>query len=313
MASASGWNPRGGEGLLSEVVTDLGIDRPILLQGLVGFMDAGGASRIATKYLLETLESEVVARVDIDRVFDYRARRPKALFLSDHFESMELPELVVRQFVDDANEPFLMLAGPEPDFGWQAVVGSILGLVEMWEVKLTVGMIGVPFPAPHTRPVQVTAYGTSDALLTGRRPWVGDLEVPGSLSSMLELAMGERDMDAMTLMAHVPHYLVGAEYDRAAVRLLEEVSAVTGLVLPLDDLRERADVTDSEIALQVSTDPDSNEVVRTLETQFDAFMAARGQEGAQEMTNAVSDLPTGDEIAEQVERFLADLGRDTRD
>jgi hypothetical protein len=97
------------------------------------------------------------------------------------------------------------------------------------------------------------------------------------------------------------------------VRLLEEVSAVTGLVLPLDELRERADVTDSEIALQVSTDPDSTEVVRTLESQFDAFMAARGQEGAQEMTNAVSDLPTGDEIAEQVERFLADLGRDSRD
>jgi hypothetical protein len=299
--------------LLYDVVSDLGITRPILVQGLVGFMDAGGASRIATGYLQGILEGDVVARIDVDRLFDYRARRPKALFLSDHFESVDMPELVVRQYVDDANEPFLMLSGPEPDMGWQAVSRAILHLHELWDVRLSVGMIGVPFPAPHTRPVQVTAHGTSDALLTGRRPWVGDLEVPGSLSSLLEVAMADRELDAMTLIAHVPHYLVGAEYHRAAVRLLEEVSAVTGLVLPLDELRELADQGDAEIAGQVSNDPSNLEVVSALEVQFDSFMASRGEQGAQEMTNAASDLPSGEEIAEQVERFLADLDRGSRD
>lgn len=299
--------------LLTDVVADLGVERPLLVQGLVGFMDAGAASRLATGYLSRTLETRVVARIDIDDLFDYRARRPKATFLSDHFDSLEMPELVVHLVSDEAREPFLLLTGPEPDTGWRAVSDAVLRLVDLWDVRLTIGMLGVPFPAPHTRPVQVTAHGTDPDLLVGRRTWVGDLEVPGSLSSLLEWTMGKRGLPAMTLIAHVPHYLVAAEYHRASVRLLEELSAVSGLALPLDALRQQADEGDAEIAQQVSNDPDNIEVVRALEVQLDSFMAARGQEGAQEMTQAAADLPTGEEIAAQVESFLAQLDRDTRE
>ena len=292
---------------LRDVIVDLGIERPIMLMGVQGFMDAGAAGRLATGYLKDSLESRVVARIEIDEYFDYRARRPKSVFRSDHYESIEMPELTVRQFTDDANTSFLLLTGPEPDMGWRAVSDAVLRLVDMWDVRLTLGLIGVPFPAPHTRPVQVTAHGTNSDLLIGRRPWVGELEVPGSLSGLVEIALGQKERDAMTLIAHVPHYLVNSEYFRASVRLLEETSAVTGLVLPLDDLRTQADATDLEIASQITNDPDNVEVVHQLEAQFDSFIAARGLDV--EEAASVAELPSGDEIAEQVERFLADLNR----
>ena len=292
---------------LHDVIKDLGISRPILLMGIAGFMDAGSAGRLATGYLRDLLESRVVARIDIDSYFDYRARRPKTEFMSDHYESIEMPEIVVRQFTDDTNTSFLMLTGPEPDMGWRVIADAICDLVDLWDVRLVVGMQGVPFPAPHTRPVQVTAHGNNPDLLHGRRPWVGDIEVPGSLNALVELMLSERDRDMLTLIGHVPHYLTTSEYHRASVRLLEETSAITGLVLPLDDLRDLANETDQEISAQVSSDSDNVEVVRQLENQFDNFMAARGVQGVEDVTASVADLPSGDEIAEQVERFLAEI------
>ena len=68
---------------LTEDVPDLG--RPVLIQALTGFVDAGAASRVAREHLLDTLESRVVATFDIDQLLDYRSRRPVMLFVEDHW------------------------------------------------------------------------------------------------------------------------------------------------------------------------------------------------------------------------------------
>ena len=63
----------------------------VLIHGLTGFMDAGGGGRLAVAHMLETMENRPVAYFHIDSLYDYRGRRPKNIFDSDHYESMELP------------------------------------------------------------------------------------------------------------------------------------------------------------------------------------------------------------------------------
>ncbi|MDT7547815.1 MAG: hypothetical protein QOE84_209, partial [Actinomycetota bacterium] len=48
--------------------------RPVLVQALDGFIDAGAAKRIAREHLLSTYKSQVVATFDVDQLLDYRAR-----------------------------------------------------------------------------------------------------------------------------------------------------------------------------------------------------------------------------------------------
>ena len=278
---------------------------PVLIHAFAGFLDAGAAGRIAVAHMVDALEHRKLGEFDIDLLFDYRGRRPRSTFLSDHYGEMEMPELVLYELTDSHGQTFVALQGPEPDLGWRAVRDAVMSMVVDWDIDLVLGLQGVPFPAPHTRPVQVTAHGTDKSLIAGREPWVGDIEVPGSMSGLLELSLAAADRKSLGFVAHVPHYLAAADYPSAAVRLIEELAATTGLAIPLDVLRERALEADAEIGRQVSADPDNMQVVRALEEQLDGMLAARAAEKGEPSAN----VPSDEEIAAQVERFLAELDR----
>jgi hypothetical protein len=74
------------------------------------------------------------------------------------------------------------------------------------------------------------------------------------------------------------------------------------LALPLDALRESARRSDVEIDAQVQSSEDNREAVQMLEAQFDALLANRASNGSDLPT---ADLPMGEDIAAQVERYLA--------
>jgi hypothetical protein len=286
--------------------SDVEADSPVLLHSLTGFLDAGQAGRLAVAHLLGSLEHRVVATFDLDDLYDYRARRPRMTFRADHFVSVDLPSLELVQVHDVAGVPFLLLHGAEPDHAWQRLVEAVRLLVDELAVRLTIGLHAIPWPAPHTRPVGVTAHATDSALVAGYAPWVGELEVPGHLAGMLELHLGDTGHDAMGFAAHVPHYLVGAEFPTASLTLLEHAARASGLTLPLGELAEAADRTRAEIEAQISANPENVSAVQALEAQYDAVMSSRALDGV-DAAGEEAPLPTGDEIAAQVERFLADM------
>jgi hypothetical protein len=216
-----------------------------------------------------------------------------------------MPELVVDAAVDAHGEPFLVLHGSEPDLGWGAVTESIARLVEALGVRMVVGMHAIPWPAPHTRALNVTVHGNDPSLLAGSEPWVGSLEVPGSLAALLELRLGERGRPAMGFAAHIPHYLVQAQFPRGALVLLEHLGSATGLAVPLEGLRAASEESDADISIQIATNPENLEAVTTLEEQYDALMAER-----LEVRPEPGELRADADIAAQVEAFLAELEQD---
>ena len=275
-----------------------------MLHSLAGFLDAGSSGRLAISTLTANLKHRTIATFDLDALFDYRARRPRMTFLNDHYGQIDLPELTLAEFTDLVGTRFLVLAGPEPDFAWQGFSAAVVDLIRRFGVRTTVGMHAVPWPAPHTRPVGITAHST-DPTLIGTRSFVGNLEVPGHVAGLLELTLGAAGHTAMGFVAHVPHYLTGVDYPRGAVALIQAVSTHTGLSLPLGDLSETAARTEAEISAQVESSPENGEAVRALELQYDALMTQTEQ--------GTEPLPSGDEIAAQVEQFLADIDRRGRE
>ncbi|MCU0262587.1 MAG: PAC2 family protein, partial [Candidatus Nanopelagicales bacterium] len=223
-------------------------------------------------------------------------------FDSDHYESVAMPELVVDAAVDQRGERFLILHGSEPDTAWGAVSQGIIRLIEALGVRLVVGLHAIPWPAPHTRPINVTVHANDPTLTVGTQPWVGSLEVPGSLAALLELRLGELDRPAMGFAAHIPHYLVQAEFPRGALALLQSLSAATGMAVDLDGLRDAAEESDADISIQIASNPENLEAVTTLEEQYDAMMAGRANR-----PQGSDALSTDTDIAAQVEAFLAQL------
>jgi predicted ATP-grasp superfamily ATP-dependent carboligase len=288
---------------LYELTGDLPeLGRPVLVEALTGFIDAGGAVRLAREHVQATFDAQLVAAFDIDQLLDYRARRPMMTFVEDHWEDYDEPLLAIHLLHDDAGTPFLLLSGPEPDHQWERFAAAVQALIERLGVRLTVGLAAIPMAIPHTRRGGVTAHATRPGLVLGHEPWPQRVQVPGSAAGLLEYRLGRHGHDAMGFAAHVPHYLVNTDYPAAAEQLLAAVSRATGLLLPTGDLHTAAEAVRVDIDKEVARTDEARALVLALEQQYDAYSA--GQADRNLLANA-GPLPTAEELAAELERFLA--------
>ena len=286
-------------------------DAPVLVYAFAGFVDAGAGVRLAAEHLLAVCDHRLIATFDVDEVFDYRARRPRMSYVVDHFASVDIPQITLHEVIDASGVPFLLLVGPEPDYQWQRFIAAVEQLIERFRVRLAIGLTAVPWPAPHTRPMGITVHGSEPSILENHPSVLGEIEVPGHVSAMLELRLGERGIPSMGITAQVPHYLVQFEYPNAATALLDGVANVTAMSVPKGNLVPASARAEREIAQQLEGNDEFATVVSALEQQYDQMAHLTGGAGG-----GLADLapeggvPTGDEIAAQVEEFLQGLAGD---
>jgi len=283
------------------------LDEPVLIVVLDGFVDAGNAGALAVGAMKDEREVSRVASFDIDQLVDYRSRRPPLRFETDHWADYDPPTLEVVALQDTGDTQYLLLAGPEPDTQWERFVAAVGLLVEQLGVRLVITLQGIPMAVPHTRPIGVTAHATRPELVEGHQPWFATADVPGSAAALLEYRLGQAGQDAMGFAVHVPHYLARSAYPQAARVLLDHAGLSAGLYLPTETLTRAAEQADTEIAEQMAESDEVVQVVKALEEQYDQVAAARE---AGDLTDGLEggELPSGDELAAEFERFLAEGG-----
>jgi hypothetical protein len=281
---------------------------PVLVTALDGFLDAGNAGALAVAHLMAQDSGRVVASFDVDSFYDYRARRPPMTFSENRYEAYEAPRLVVRLMRDELGSPYLLLTGPEPDTRWEAFAVAVREVVEHFGVRLTVALGAVPMAVPHTRPVMLTNHGTRAELLLAENVWKGKIRIPASAQALLELRMGEWGHDAMGFVAHIPHYVAQLDYPLASATLLESLEVVTGLEWDTEPLRVAGEARMVDIAAQIEDSAEVRDVVHGLEQQYDAFHRPTEDDSALPLAQE-RDLPTGEELGAEFERFLAGLDR----
>ena len=277
------------------VVAKLKDAHPVLIHQLDGFVDAGQAGRLLSSHVLEHLEHEVLAEFDHDQLHDYRSRRPAMVFDTNQWKSYADLHLRLYRVVDEQDEVFLLLSGPEPDAQWERLSHALIGLIGELGVRLTVSVHGIPMAVPHTRPVTLTAHATDAELVTGYRSWIDRVEVPASFTGLLEFRLGQADRRAMGFAAHVPHYLAQATFPEAALTLTRSLNAATGLAVPLAPLEKASATNLDDIAGEMQGSTEVQELVATLEQQYDTLTADQRER-----------VPSAEEIAAEFERFLAD-------
>jgi hypothetical protein len=272
---------------------------PVLIHAFDGFLAAGGAPRIAADQLI-TGRGEVVHSFEVDRYIDYRARRPMIGFHRDHYQDYSDPRLDVVRENDAIGTPYFVLAGPEPDFAWESFIDELQDVVESNGIAITLGLGAVPMGVPHTRPSVITTHATRPELIDRVNLWAPELQVPSSAQALIEYRFGQRGLDAAGYVVHVPHYVAQVEYPPGAVALLDALVDRTGLQLDFGRLRAAQDATMADISAQIA-EQDSADVLSGLEAQYDAF--ARG--AAETLLAEENAIPSGEELADQFERYLA--------
>lgn len=283
---------------------------PVLVHALEGFSDAGHAVRLASDHLRNCLDTELVASFAIDDLLDYRSRRPIMTFKTDRFTDYSEPKLNLYALRDSVGTPFLLLAGLEPDLQWERFVSAVRLLAERLGVRRTIGLGTIPMAVPHTRPVSMTAHSNNRELIADHQPWIGEVQVPGSASNLLEYRMAQHGHDAVGFTVHVPHYLAQTDYPAAAEALLSEVAKSASLEFPLAALTEQGAIVRAKINEQVEGSAEIAQVVEALERQYDAFVSAQENRS---LLARDEDLPSGEELGAEFERFLAEHAEDFKD
>jgi proteasome assembly chaperone (PAC2) family protein len=277
-------------------LADPELSEPVLVVSLEGWIDAGLGASTAISTMLNTISTEVLATFDTEYFIDQRARRPLARIVDGITTELTWPEIQLRYGRDGDGADILFLVGPEPDFHWSDFIDVVTDAAGRFDVRLVVALGAFPAPTPHTRPVRViaTAPEASAHLLPIIGTVTGELEVPAGISAALELGFAEVDMEIVTLWARVPHYVAAMPYPQASAALIDGLARIAGLTLDASHLRASADEARQRVDDLVTNNPEHSSMVEQLEE------AADETEG----TSLGEELPSGDELAAELERFL---------
>lgn len=272
---------------------------------LTGFTDAGSAVSGLIDHLAETTDPQPVLVFDNDLLLDYRARRPVLTFDQDHIAEFKPARLELSLAHDALGRPFLLLAGYEPDFAWNAFADVVLDFAAEYDVSTVTWVHSIAMPVPHTRPIGVTASGNRAELTAAHSVWRPRTQVPGTAGHLLEYRFVQAERSVASFVLLVPHYLADTEYPDAVLTAAEKVMAATGLVLLTDALRDKRAEYLERVDEQVRDNEELAQMVRTLEHRYDSYMSGLELEDEAPVGFDERSLPSADELAAELERFLA--------
>ncbi|MGH3897907.1 MAG: proteasome assembly chaperone family protein [Pseudonocardiaceae bacterium] len=271
------------------------LESPVLLLATESWFDAGFGAQGAIAAILETIPTEVLATFTADELIDFRARRPTARISDGVLVGLNWPAIQLRAGQDGAGRSVLVLVGPEPDMAWHAFVRAVVGLAEEFGVRLVVSLGAYAAAVPHTRPVRLTAIATVAELAAQVGMVAGSTEVPAGIQTALQEGFAAAGIPAIGIWARVPHYLAALPYPAASAALVDALATVAGLELDAAELHGAAARVLTQIDELLATSHEHRELVRALEAVFDGEVAAPPD---------FSGLPSGDELAAELERFL---------
>lgn len=263
-----------------------------------GWIDAGVGSATAVAHLLGSMPNELVATFDADELVDYRARRPTLRIVNGVDTELRWPEIRLLAATNRTGRSVLILTGPEPDMKWHRFIHEVVALAKRFGVEMALGLGAFPAPVPHTRPVRLVATST-DADLAAQVGFLpAGIDVPSGVQGALEVAFGEAAIPAVGLWSRVPHYAAAMPYPAASAALVSGLSQLTGIEVEVSSLQAAAVATHRQIDQLLAGSEEHLALVHQLETQYDEEQGAAA-------TN-FGDIPTGDEIAAELEKFLRD-------
>jgi hypothetical protein len=264
----------------------------VLVASFDGWVDAAECASRAVAHV--GAEGRVIATFDPDAVFDYRSRRPVLDVQDGRLSELSWPELAIRHARVGARD-LLVFSGAEPDLRWQELAADTVGLVRRLGVSQWVSLGAVPGAVAHTRPVPVMVTASREGLLhAAESPGPeGLLRVPSAALSVLEMAVTAAGTPAVGFYAQVPPY-ASIGYAAASIALLARLSRHLDVALDAAELLDEDQEQRARYDAAVAGDAMLRETVSRLES-------AAGDIDAEQ-------LPSGDEIAREIERFLRRQG-----
>jgi proteasome assembly chaperone (PAC2) family protein len=263
---------------------------PVLVVALSGWVDAGLAGAGAAAVLGDQLGSAAeLGRVDLTDIVDLQQTRPSVHLVDGATREITWPR--VDLIAGRAGRDVVLCRGPEPSLRWRAFSDELVDMSQRLGVRMMFGLGGMPALVSHRRPVTVLTTATTRSLAQEVGAWRADYTGPTGAQTALQVTLGHAGIPGVGLWAQVPHYVAATPSPPAISALLSRLREIGGIETELSALDGQVDDYLRRVEEGLSERPDVAEMVRNIEASEDS-----------------GEIPTGEELASEIERFLREQG-----
>ena len=278
-----------------------GLRAPALVCAFKGWNDAGESATAALSFLGTALDATRFATIDPEDFVDFQSTRPTVRLRDGLTRSIDWPEFEVYEArIPRAPRDLILLSGPEPAIRWRTFCEQVIDLSEALGVQMVTSLGALLADVPHSRPVSVTGIASDESLVERLGLSASRYEGPTGIVGVLQAAASDAGLPAASLWAAVPHYVAVVPNPKGALALLRKLETLVGVTVDATELESSAVDYERQVSRAVEMDPDVQAFVERLER------AADEEDAAPDPT----DLPSGDLLAREFQRFLRQRGAD---
>ena len=270
------------------------LQRPVMVAAFEGWNDAGDAASGALAWLRGRWGAKRMASIDPEEFFDFQVSRPQVSLVDGVTRQITWPANdVFSAHIEEVGRDVVLLSGVEPNLRWKTFCDTVLGVARETGCEMVVTLGALLADVPHTRPIRLTGTAADPELIERLGLAHSRYEGPTGIVGVLHDACRGAGFPSVSLWAPVPHYVASPPNPKATKALIERLGELIGVPVGVGDLVEAAAAWEERVNELVASDPDVSSYVRQLEERDDDQIDER-------------DLPSGETLAAELERYLRD-------
>ena len=276
-----------------------GLRAPALVCAFKGWNDAGDAASTAVQFVGTSLGATRFASIDPEEFYDFQSTRPQVRVDESGVREITWPAVEIYEArVPRAPRDLVLIVGHEPSYRWRTFCQLVVDLGEALGAQLVVSLGALLADVAHTRPIAVTGIASDRSLVDRLDVMSSSYEGPTGIVGALQAASTKAGVPSASLWAAVPHYIASAPNPKAALALVRKLEGLVGVTVDATELEQASQDYERQVNLAVQSDPDVQAFVERLERAADE----------EEPPLDPRDLPSGDRIASEFQRFLKQRG-----
>ena len=268
------------------------LHNPLLLVAFEGWFDAGDCATGALTWIRERSEARRVCHIDPEEFFDFQENRPRIEIGEQGERRIRWPALECHVVPAAPPHDLVLLSGAEPRMRWRTFCLSVAGIARELGCQMVVTLGAMVAGVPHSRPAGVKGSAANATLAQrlglDRPSYQGPTGIIGTLHDVLD----RQSLPVMSLRVGVPHYVAGPPNPKGTKALLAHFEQVTGVTTGHQELDAMVRTWEERVSEAVERDPEIVAYIRQLEADADR--------------TAEENLPSGDDIALEFQKFLAE-------
>ena len=275
------------------------LTRPALVCSFQGWNDAAESASAALSFVASRWGAERIGSIDPEDFYDFQVTRPTVRLSEGRTRVIEWPDVELSSArPEGADRDVVFLSGPEPNLRWRTFSTTVVEAVRELGVELVVSMGALLADVPHTRPVQITGIAADPELVERLGFSQTRYEGPTGIVGVLHDTCARAGIASASLWAPVPHYVATVPSPKATLALLGHLEGLLEMPIDTSELEEAAVEYERRLDEAVAGEPEVRALVERLERQVD------------DQEISFRNLPSGDSIAREFERFLKEQGEE---